>query len=651
MTGEKSSDSGKNDAIDVNSPYYIHPFDLPKQMHVNEALTDGNYSDWAKEMANFLFAKNKMGFVDETIPKPEKTAGSVKYANTSSEIWKDLKERFGKESAPRAYELKQSLSVTHQDGSSFSSYYTKLRSIWDEIQSVLRVPQCTCGKCSCNIGKRLNEFKEKERLYEFLMGLDGDFSTIRTHVLSIKPTPTLGEAYRLASEEEQQRQITMMKRTQVEPAAFKTQGRQEGSSNFQRNNKRVLKEPKRTTTEGIDNCTNCGKDGHKRDGCFELIGYPEWWPGKAKVDKEKRKAAYIETEPSLAGLTEAQYQVLMKHFTGSEGGPIRKANMDGKHDKNSDWNVDSGSTEHIVHNLESLENGTRTIREAPVMIPNGDNIPVEAKGDCTLIGGNKINEVLHVPNFNCNLLSVSRLSKVLQCVVSFFLDFCVMQGLHSKKLIGTGKCIQGLYRMGMVAQARKAMAIKVDAKICHSRLGHASDSKLSHIYCLKDISFDFKNNVCDSCVKAKHTRTPFPKSFIKTNECFELIHCDIWGKYRKPSTSHASLFLTIVDDFSRALWVFLIKHKSEASDASDCLISFHNMVKTQFSKPIKWIRSDNGGEFTSNRMKEFYAREGILLETTCPHTPKQNGVVERKHRHLLETARALMFQGSIPKRF
>ncbi|KAJ9561140.1 hypothetical protein OSB04_006300 [Centaurea solstitialis] len=68
MTGEKPGDSGKNDAIDVNSPYYIHPSDLPKQMHVNEVLTDGNYSDWAKEMANFLFAKNKMGFVDETKP-------------------------------------------------------------------------------------------------------------------------------------------------------------------------------------------------------------------------------------------------------------------------------------------------------------------------------------------------------------------------------------------------------------------------------------------------------------------------------------------------------------------------------------------------------------------------------------------------------
>lgn len=51
---------------------------------------------------------------------------SVKYANTASEIWSDLEERFGKEGAPRAYELKQPLTTTRQQGSFVSSYYMKL---------------------------------------------------------------------------------------------------------------------------------------------------------------------------------------------------------------------------------------------------------------------------------------------------------------------------------------------------------------------------------------------------------------------------------------------------------------------------------------------------------------------------------------------
>ncbi|GJZ71219.1 retrovirus-related pol polyprotein from transposon TNT 1-94 [Tanacetum coccineum] len=75
------------------------------------------------------------------------------------------------------------------------------------------------------------------------------------------------------------------------------------------------------------------------------------------------------------------------------------------------------------------------------------------------------------------------------------------------------------------------------------------------------------------------------------------------------------------------------------------------MIEVQFEKQIKRVRCDNGREFTSNDMLEFYNEKGILFETTCPHTPQQNGVVERKHRHLLETAHALRIGANLPKRF
>ncbi|XP_023766036.1 uncharacterized protein LOC111914554 [Lactuca sativa] len=157
-------------------------------------------------MENFLFAKNNFEFVDGTIQKPEKgtkeympwmrcdamikgwltTAteksirDSVKYANTAAEIWDDLHERFGKESLPRAYELKQKIAATRQDGNSVSVYYTKLHTLWDEMSSILPFPKCSCNHCTCEIGKRLVEFQEKERLYQFLMGLDFQFSVIKT---------------------------------------------------------------------------------------------------------------------------------------------------------------------------------------------------------------------------------------------------------------------------------------------------------------------------------------------------------------------------------------------------------------------------------------------------------------------------------------
>lgn len=74
MTGEpKDKDKngdGSSSGFDHSSPFYLHPSDIPKQLHVNEVLTDANYSDWRQKMENFLFAKNKFEFVDGTIQKP-----------------------------------------------------------------------------------------------------------------------------------------------------------------------------------------------------------------------------------------------------------------------------------------------------------------------------------------------------------------------------------------------------------------------------------------------------------------------------------------------------------------------------------------------------------------------------------------------------
>ncbi|CAH9101367.1 unnamed protein product [Cuscuta europaea] len=73
------------------------------------------------------------------------------------------------------------------------------------------------------------------------------------------------------------------------------------------------------------------------------------------------------------------------------------------------------------------------------------------------------------------------------------------------------------------------------------------------------------------------------------------------------------------------------------------------MVEKQYEvRPIKAVRSDNGTEF--NCMKSYFDNNGILFQTSCVHTPQQNGRVERKYRHILNVARALMFQAHVPVR-
>ena len=56
-------------------------------------------------------------------------------------------------------------------------------------------------------------------------------------------------------------------------------------------------------------------------------------------------------------------------------------------------------------------------------------------------------------------------------------------------------------------------------------------------------------------------------------------------------------------------------------------------------------------KFASDPMKQFYAERGIIRQTACVDTPQQNGRVERKHRHVLNVAQALLFHASLPMKF
>jgi hypothetical protein len=73
------------------------------------------------------------------------------------------------------------------------------------------------------------------------------------------------------------------------------------------------------------------------------------------------------------------------------------------------------------------------------------------------------------------------------------------------------------------------------------------------------------------------------------------------------------------------------------------------LVANQFNARIQIIRTDNGKEYVNNDFGAYLSEHGIIHQTTCPNTPPQNGVAERKNRHLLEVARSMMFQMNVPK--
>ena len=73
------------------------------------------------------------------------------------------------------------------------------------------------------------------------------------------------------------------------------------------------------------------------------------------------------------------------------------------------------------------------------------------------------------------------------------------------------------------------------------------------------------------------------------------------------------------------------------------LSDFIAMIENQFETTVKIVRTDNDLEFINTEATIAFKTKGIVNQKTCPYTPQQNGVVERKHKHLLETARALLF--------
>ncbi|GAA0172343.1 hypothetical protein LIER_26187 [Lithospermum erythrorhizon] len=94
------------------------------------------------------------------------------------------------------------------------------------------------------------------------------------------------------------------------------------------------------------------------------------------------------------------------------------------------------------------------------------------------------------------------------------------------------------------------------------------------------------------------------------------------------------------------VWIFLMNDKTEVFSL---FTRFMAIVERQFDGRVKTVRSDNGTDFFC--LKQYFADRGIIFQTSCVGTPQQNGRVERKHRHILNVARALKFQANLPTEF
>ena len=108
------------------------------------------------------------------------------------------------------------------------------------------------------------------------------------------------------------------------------------------------------------------------------------------------------------------------------------------------------------------------------------------------------------------------------------------------------------------------------------------------------------------------------------------------------------VFVTFIDDFSHYTWLFLMKSRTERFSVFQ---KFFVEIRNQFYTSIRILRSDNPLEYLFAHCFAFLSSHGILHQSSYAYTPQQNGVVERKNRHLVEAARTLLFHHTVPQRF
>ncbi|KAI5332974.1 hypothetical protein L3X38_023103 [Prunus dulcis] len=263
--------------------------------------------------------------------------------------------------------------------------------------------------------------------------------------------------------------------------------------------------------------------------------------------------------------------------------------------KTNEWYIDSGCSNHMTGNLELLVDA-RTNVAGRVQMPTGALVIVAGIGSLsidTAKGRKYIREVMYLPGLKENLLSVGQMDEHGCYPVSF---------LAEKQLLMKTSFLQSTW-------------------IWHKRLGHLNFAGLKQLRDKEMVhglpQLEEQSGVCERCQFGKQHRNAFPKDQAqRASKVLELVHVDLCGPMRNESVARNRYFMLIIDDFTRMIWVYFLRNKSEAFY---CFKKFKSMTELQ----------------TGHKL-------------TMAYTPQQNGVVERKNRTVIEMAKSVLHEKGMP---
>ena len=521
-------------------------------------------------------------------------------------VWRALSEQFQRRTWANKLELKRKLfSLRLAEGGSVQDHIKLMTEICDELSA---------------IGERVSD---EDRVVYLLASLPDSYSVLVTALEASTNVPTLAIVRERLLHEE-----TKLKGKAVQEGAL--------AASF----KRKLR------------CHFCNKPGHFKKECEEYAKYKA--SGKSVQVKKKTKmgAFKVTITPDDEGSSDSESTGLVVQHAFSAGP-----------DSHQRWILDSGATCHMCNEKSLFTHYQPLAKPLNVLLGDGRSLQAMGQGSIMLmmdLPDNKINkctlhDVLLVPELAFNLFSVISASRKGK-VTTFSETQCEIRDGNSK-LVATGYRDGSLYYLkhsDFVHQACTSTDQKSKETIWHRRFGHLNNAGLRQLAkskMVKGLDVECKQGLdfCECCVQGKSHQLPFQHSTTgRAERPLDLVHSDVCGRIGATSLGGGEYFVTFLDDCTRYVWVYIVKRKGEVLQK---FREWKALVENSSGRKVKILRSDNGGEYTSNEFVKYLSQEGIKHELTIPHTPQQNGAAERLNRTLIEGVRTMLADSKLPHGF
>jgi hypothetical protein len=303
-----------------------------------------------------------------------------------------------------------------------------------------------------------------------------------------------------------------------------------------------------------------------------------------------------------------------------------------------------------------------------ILVASGKILIAKARGivDLALTNGSILTmyNVLYVPDLTHNLISVDDLQEM-----NIGVDFPPHDEGGGCRLTKEGEVIESFPRMkGLYSVGGGSRMIRSDNDVeqkveqpsstlvsamavltlddLHHRLGHSSEQKLLHMVdknLLEGVKVKGRKlSNCFGCAMGKHKRHVMKTDIDKpSTKKLDLVHMDLMGPFRMKTRHGEQWVMTIIDDFSRFCWIFLLKTKT-GKEVFDVFKKWARSVERESGEKLFRVRSDGGKEFKNRLMGQFCSENAYKQEFTNTDSPQQNGLSERQNWTLMSTMRSLL---------